>query len=102
MPFDRGMLSRIVLAFALLQVVPASRPLPGQLSAKASAWQDPTPHRILRVSVAPQVELEVIDWGGSGSPLIFLAGGGNTAHVFDGFAPRFTSRFHVWGITRRG
>jgi len=34
--------------------------------------------------------------------LVFLAGLGNTAHVFDGFAPQFTDSFHVLGITRRG
>ena len=27
---------------------------------------------------------------------------GNTAHVYDTFAPQFTDRFHVIGITRRG
>jgi pimeloyl-ACP methyl ester carboxylesterase len=31
-----------------------------------------------------------------------LAGGGNTAHIFDDFAPRLTAHFHVYGITRRG
>jgi non-heme chloroperoxidase len=34
--------------------------------------------------------------------LVFLAGGGNTAHVFDEFAPTLTSRDHVFGVTRRG
>jgi non-heme chloroperoxidase len=48
------------------------------------------------------VALEVVDWGGHGQPLVFLAGGGNTAHVFDTFAPQFTDSFHVIGITRRG
>ena len=48
------------------------------------------------------VQLEVLDWGGHGRPLVFLAGSGNTAHVFDDFAPQFTDRFHVLGITRRG
>jgi non-heme chloroperoxidase len=71
----------------------------GQLE---SAWKDPAPHRTLRISVAPRIELEVLDWGGQGAPLILLAGGGNTAHVYDGFAPRFVSRFRVLGITRRG
>jgi len=54
------------------------------------------------VEVDKDVRLEVLDWGGSGRPLIFLAGGGNTAHVFDEFAPKFTSNNHVYGITRRG
>lgn len=52
--------------------------------------------------VVPGVRLEVLDWGGTGAPMVFLAGAGNTAHVFDDFAPRFTDGFRVVGITRRG
>jgi len=52
--------------------------------------------------IAPGVALEVVDWGGRGPSLVFLGGGGNTAHVFDDFAPQFTDGFHVIGITRRG
>jgi len=48
------------------------------------------------------VRLEVLDWSGSGKPLVLLAGGGDTAHVFDDFAPKLTPSFHVYGITRRG
>src|SRR5689334_4546241 len=49
------------------------------------------------------VALEVLDWGGTGSPIVFLAGGGNsTPHDFDDFAPRFTNAHRVIGITRRG
>lgn len=48
------------------------------------------------------MRLEVLDWGGSGRPVILLAGGGNTAHVFDEFAPKLTAANHVYGITRRG
>jgi pimeloyl-ACP methyl ester carboxylesterase len=44
----------------------------------------------------------VLDWGGTGPPLVFLAGLGNTAHVFDHFAHQFTDRFRVLGVTRRG
>ena len=40
--------------------------------------------------------------GGSGRPIVLLAGMGNTAHVFDAFAPKLTSEFHTYGITRRG
>lgn len=57
---------------------------------------------IRSVPVAPGVSLEVIDWGGSGPALVFLAGLGNTAHIFDRFAPKFTRKYHVYGITRRG
>lgn len=54
------------------------------------------------VTVEPRVQLEVLDWGGTGRPLIFLAGSGDTAHRFDGFAPQFVAQHHVYGITRRG
>lgn len=65
-------------------------------------WSDPSAHEVSFVSVAPEVTLEVLDWGGSGPPLVFLAGLGNTAHAFDDFAPRFVDSFHVVAVTRRG
>ncbi len=54
------------------------------------------------ITVAPDVKLEILDWGGSGRNLVLLAGGGNTAHVFASLAPKLAVRFHVYGITRRG
>jgi pimeloyl-ACP methyl ester carboxylesterase len=33
---------------------------------------------------------------------VLLAGGGDTAHVFDDFAPKLTSAAHVYAVTRRG
>ena len=66
------------------------------------AWHDPSPHTIKFVTVDKGVKLEVLDWGGSGRPLVLLAGLGNTGHVFDDFAPKLTSEYHVYGITRRG
>src|SRR5437867_1839621 len=68
----------------------------------APSWRDPSAHQTRFVDVEPNVRLEVLDWGGSGRPLVLLAGGGNTAHVFDGFAPQLTAQNHVYGITRRG
>jgi non-heme chloroperoxidase len=62
----------------------------------------PSPHTRRFVRVEKSVRLEVLDWGGSGRPLLLLAGGGDTAHVFDDFAPKLTATFHVYGITRRG
>jgi len=67
-----------------------------------AAWKDPSPHRAQFVTVDTGVRLEVLDWGGSGRPLVLLAGGGNTAHVFNDFAPKLTGVCHVYGITRRG
>jgi len=68
----------------------------------ATTWSDPSPHRTQLVNVDENVQLEVLDWGGSGQPIVLLAGSGNTAHVFDEFAPRLISDGHVYGITRRG
>jgi non-heme chloroperoxidase len=70
--------------------------------AKAEVWKDPSPHASQFISVAQDVRLEVLDWGGTGRPLVLLAGGGDTAHVFDDFALKLTGDFHVYGITRRG
>lgn len=63
---------------------------------------DSSPHTVQFVTVDRDVKLEVLDWGGTGRPLIFLAGMGNTAHNFDSFAPKFTAHYHVYGFTRRG
>ena len=48
------------------------------------------------------IKLHFLDWGGDDDVLLFLAGMGCNAHVFDGFAPRFTDKFHVMALTRRG
>ena len=83
---------------AIAQPVPAFTP-PAQDSA---AWQDPSPHHVQMVKADKRVQLEVLDWGGSGRPVVLLAGLGLTAHVFDGFAPKLAGSYHVYGITRRG
>jgi pimeloyl-ACP methyl ester carboxylesterase len=63
---------------------------------------DSSPHKAQSVTVEEDVKLEVLEWGGSGRPLVLLTGLGNTAHVFDKFAPKMTANYHVYGITRRG
>jgi len=67
-----------------------------------AAWRDPSPHHVQFVNVDGNVRLEVLDWGGAGRPIVLLSGLGNTAHVFDDFAPKLTGAYHVYGITRRG
>jgi non-heme chloroperoxidase len=69
---------------------------------KPVRWHDPSPHRVQFVTVDDTVKLEVLDWGGSGRPVVLLAGLGNTAHSFDEFAPKLTADYHVYAITRRG
>lgn len=69
---------------------------------RAQDGTDSSTHTVQFVTVDKDVRLEVLDWGGTGRPLIFLAGGGRTAHDYDVFAPKFTAKYHVYGITRRG
>jgi non-heme chloroperoxidase len=71
-------------------------------SQSSGQWNDPSPHKTVFVSVEKDVQLEVLDWGGPGTPIVLLAGGGNTAHVYDDFAPKLSVNYHVYGITRRG
>src|SRR5688572_7770306 len=66
-----------------------------------TGWRDPSPHQVRTITVDSSVRLEVLDWGGSGRPVVLL-GCYLTAHVYDDFAPKLTDRFHVYGITRRG
>ena len=63
---------------------------------------DTSGHKVSFVTVEPDVQLEVLDWGGTGETLVLLTGLGDNAHVYDQFAYQFTDRFHVIGITRRG
>jgi pimeloyl-ACP methyl ester carboxylesterase len=75
---------------------------PGFLHSQPAPWQDTSPHTVEFVTVDEGVRVEVLDWGGSGPSIVLLPGGGNTAHVFDGFAPKLAAAYHVYGITRRG
>jgi pimeloyl-ACP methyl ester carboxylesterase len=72
------------------------------VSAQQTNWKDPSPHTTRLVTVEDGVQLEVLDWGGSGPALVLLAGLGATAHHYDDFAPALTGRYRVVGITRRG
>lgn len=59
-------------------------------------------HTVRSIHVQPGVQLEVLDWGGSGRPVILLHGLGTNAHDFDGFAPQLVPELRVAAITRRG
>ena len=54
------------------------------------------------ITVDTAVRLEVIDWGGSGRPVVLLAGLGSTAHDLQPFARLLTPTYRVYGTTRRG
>jgi pimeloyl-ACP methyl ester carboxylesterase len=68
----------------------------------ATAWRDSSAHTVHFVRVERNVRLEVLDWGGTGRPVVLLAGLGSNAHTFDVLAPKLTDRYHVYAITRRG
>jgi non-heme chloroperoxidase len=88
-------MKKIALWLIALLVLPAS-------FAHAQDGTDSSSHTVQFVTVDKDVKLEVLDWGGTGRPLVFLAGGGRTAHDYDQFAPKFTAKYHAYGITRRG
>jgi len=62
---------------------------------------DTSPHKSDFVKVNG-IDLHYLDWGGQGETLIFLTGMGCSAHLFDHIAPRFTDKFRVLALTRRG
>jgi len=102
-PFTGLPLVAVVAVFAMLvllgMLVFAAATLHGQAK---TAWTDPSPHQVRFVYVAPDVKLEVLDWGGTGRDVVLLSGSGHTAHVFDEFALKLKDCCHVYGITRRG
>jgi non-heme chloroperoxidase len=89
-----ALLAGLALPIGLLWVPQANL----QLSL---GWRDPSPHVVRWVTVEGTTRLEVLDWGGSGRPVVLL-GCYLTAHVYDDFAPKLTNQFHAYGITRRG
>jgi pimeloyl-ACP methyl ester carboxylesterase len=74
-----------------------------QRATKESAWlAAPASYHVQFIEVEEGVKLEVVDWGGTGRPVVLLAGLGANAHTYDKFATRLTSTYHVYGVTRRG
>ncbi len=89
-------------AFLLFVSILCCSQIAAAQTTAANAWRDPSPHHSEMVAVDRGIQLEVLDWGGTGRPLVFLSGLGNTAHIWDNFAPKFVGRHHVYAITRRG
>jgi len=77
-------------------------PMMISLSVNAqSDWNDKSPHKSAFLTVN-NVKLHYLDWGGAGETLLFLHGMGDTAHIYDDLAPKFTNQFRVLALTRRG
>ncbi|AOS46311.1 Tropinesterase [Lacunisphaera limnophila] len=110
MPFRARSLLKATLAVAIFAGLAIA--IIHQLRARAELAQDwyqgnteeiQPPKAQFYVTVDKDVRVQVVDWGGSGRPLVFLPGLGSTARsAFDRFAPKFVSGYHVYGITRRG
>jgi non-heme chloroperoxidase len=64
-------------------------------------WKDKSPHEIGFIT-ANGVRLHYLDWDGKGEAMLFLHGLGDTPHIFDDLAPKFTNQFRVLALTRRG
>lgn len=95
-----GTLAGVAAGAALGRAVWGMTPTPPAMND--SGGFETSGHQASFVTVEPGVQLEVLDWGGTGDLLVLLGGLGDNAHVFDDFAHHFTDRFHVVGITRRG
>ena len=65
-------------------------------------WRDSAKHEATSITVDRGVQLEVLDFGGQGSPIVLLAGLGATAHSYDELAPMLAQKHRVVAITRRG
>src|SRR6185295_6620938 len=95
-------MARLVSARAWLTALLLSAGAASAQKPASDTWVDPAHHKSGSVVVAPGVRLHYLDFGGTGEPVVLLAGLGNTAHAYDDFAPGLTDRFHVIALTRRG
>jgi non-heme chloroperoxidase len=97
--FSEHWLGKLLFSFLVVALVARS----AGCAQRSAAWHDPSKHRVQFVTVEDGVRLEVLDWGGSGRPVVLLAGY-LTAHVYDDLAPKLSEACscHVYGITRRG
>lgn len=99
-----GYLDRAIELPGVLGADTSACPLPvnGHTPFQQSRWRDAAPHEAASISVQDGVQLEVLDFGGQGSPILLLPGLGATAHSFDELAPQLARQHRVVALTRRG
>jgi non-heme chloroperoxidase len=99
-----GYLDRSLTLPGLLGADPAACPAPSpEGSAFADTrWRDTAPHEARQVDVDTGVQLEVLNFGGTGAPIVLLPGLGATAHSYDDLAPMLARKHRVVALTRRG
>jgi non-heme chloroperoxidase len=96
--FPLAVVGRLIVVFSLVLARSPTAPLRAQ---SGDSWRDSSPHQLRFVTVDSTVRLEVLDWGGSGRPVVFV-GCYLTAHVYDNIGPKLRDQFHVYAVTRRG
>ena len=88
-----------VLTLGVLACRPAE--VPPAETAVTEPWHDTASHQE-RFVEAKGARLHVLDWGGSGPPLVLIHGYGDSPHVFDDIAPALTGQFRIVAYARRG
>lgn len=95
LPLVIAAVAALLFSFAAVTDAASPKPAPAPTRCVASGiGQD-------SFCTAGGLKLHYIDWGGSGPALILLAGLGDSAHIFDDFAPRLARAHHVIAFTRR-
>lgn len=79
----------------LLFVGSCTRPPPN------AAWRDTSPHEIGYVT-SSRLRLQYLDWGGAGTPIVFIHGSGDSPHYFDEMGPALSGQHRVVALARRG
>jgi pimeloyl-ACP methyl ester carboxylesterase len=64
-------------------------------------WTDSSAHQVHAVAVNG-TRISYLDWGGSGEPLVYIHGLGDSPHSFDDLAPALADRLRVIAYARRG
>lgn len=89
----------VFAAAVLASIVPS---LTASAAVQAGQQQvDATAPKATFITTSDGVRLEVLDYGGQGSPVLLISGFGGTAHAFDRFAPRLVAHHRVFAVTRR-
>ena len=98
-----GFLDKSLTLPGILGADPDTCPLPTERgNFSKSRWRDAAPHEAHSITVEEGVQLEVLDFGGTGSPILLLPGLGATAHSYDELAPLLARKHRVVAMTRRG
>lgn len=98
-----GYLDRSLTLPGILGAEPGTCGLPiANGGFQTSRWHDAAPHEPFSITVQEGVQLEVLDFGGTGSPILLLPGLGASAHSYDEVAPLLAKDHRVIAMTRRG